>query len=79
MSIQSSINTAIGSIAAVKKAHDITLQNRANDAVEAQKLAIKQQRLRYNEYVAKTARKRLNFEIRQMKENMIKKENTNGK
>lgn len=78
MSIQSSINTAIGTIAAVKKAHDITLQKQANDAVEAQKLAMKQQRLRYQEYIAKTARKRLNLEVRQLKEN-LKKENKDGK
>ena len=78
MSIQSSINTAIGTVAAVKKAHDIMLQKQANDAMEKQRLAIQQQRLNYQAYVAKTSRKRLNLEIRQMKEN-IKKEKENGK
>ena len=44
MSIQSSINTMIGSIAAVKKAHDIGLQKQAMRRVKEQQAAIKQQK-----------------------------------
>lgn len=67
----------IGSIAAVKKAHDYGLQQQANRKMEEQKLAIQKQRADYQAYIAKTARKRLNMEIKQMKEN-IKKEKENG-
>lgn len=79
MSIQSSINTMIGSIAAVKKAHDYGLQQKANRKMEEQKLAIQKQRADYQAYMAKTSRKRLNMEIKQMKENMKKEKENGGK
>lgn len=68
MSIQSSINTMIGSIAAVKKAHDYGLQQKANQKMEEQKLAIQKQKIALQEYRAKTQRKALNFQIKNKKE-----------
>lgn len=68
MSIQSSINTMIGSIAAVKKAHDIGLQKQAMKKMEEQKLAIAEQKNNIAMYKAKTARKELNYKIRSQKE-----------
>lgn len=67
MSIQSSINTMIGSIAAIKKAHDYGLQQKANKKMEEQRLAIQKQKIALQEYKAKTQRKALNYQIKNNK------------
>lgn len=64
MSIQSSVNATIGTIAAVKKAHDLGIQKQAMIRLDEQKLAYKQQKLQHEEYIAETKRKRLNLEVR---------------
>lgn len=58
----------IGSIAAVKKAHDYGLQQQAMKKMEEQKIAIQEQKNNIAMYKAKTQRKALNYQIRQNKE-----------
>lgn len=68
MSIQSSINAAIGSIAVVKKAHDYNVASQANQRMLQQRIDIARQRQKNIEYAEKTKRKRLNYEIKKQKE-----------
>lgn len=74
MSLQSQTNALIGSIAAVKKAHDFSVVQQANKRVERQKLSIRQQSAQAAKmmaeaslYRAKTQRKMLNQQIRESK------------
>ena len=69
MGIQSSVNALIGSIGAIKRAHDLGIKKQAEQSLEQQKVAIRQQRLDVESYIAKTKRKRLNLEIRKEKAN----------
>lgn len=68
MSIQSNINATIGAFGAIKKAHDLGIAKQAQQRMEEQKQAITKQRLNIQEYREKTKRKRLNLEIKQLKE-----------
>jgi electron transfer flavoprotein alpha/beta subunit len=68
MSIQSNINATMASFAGIKKAHDIEIAKQANKKMEEQQLAIREQRLNIQKYREQTKRKRLNLEIRQIRQ-----------
>lgn len=82
MSIQSSINTLVGSLGAVKRSNDFGIRQKAMQELKQQQMAKQTQRLELRqkeaellgkkleirEYEAKNVRKQLNIEAKKLRE-----------